>query len=357
MQNHPTSRRALFALLLLPGTTRERFVFAPEAGTAVQRTWVTEHDLQLDRMVMKTGDVEQVMRPEMRLQSRQTLAVVDSFLAVADGSPPTFRRSFVTVGRTASIVMQGVEQAPASAVSSPLEGTSVVFTWVPGEGQYGRYFDAQEIDEHHLANLRADLGARAFLPAGEVEPGASWTIGPAALRDVFAHGGTIEFKAPDDSHELLTRSLRSGVGGGLDRAFGGTATGTTKVTFERVIEEEGRRIALLALDISVTFTRDQVERVREQMLRSERERRIHYEEAILVFGFEGRGELRWDLTANRAQDLRLTGRETVTYDIAERNIEDVEGENLRRQVMTMSGPLDVSFTCVPTDPREPPGPK
>lgn len=357
MTHRPSCRAlALSALLLFPGAAPEHIVFAPVAGSAVERTWTTEHDLTSQRMVLKTGDVERVLPAEMRIQSRQVIEAVDSFLACAEGRPTLFRRSFDTVDRTAEITMKGADRALSSTVSSPLAGTSVLFTWVPREGEYGRCFDAKEIEEHHLADLRADFDGRVFLPAGDVEPGASWTVEPAALRDVFAHGGAFEFKENEDGGTLIERSLRSGVGGGLDRAFGDSAEGSATVTFERVVEEEGRRIAVLAIEASVKYSADQTDHVRQEMQRDERERSVQYEEATLVFEFHGGGELRWDLAGNRATNLKLAGRESVTYDIAQRRVEDGDAGPIQRQEMTMLGSLTIGLTCEPSEVREAPGP-
>lgn len=356
----PQSRnRALLAvpaLLFLSSPDAERFAFTPEAGTAVRRTWVTEHVLTSDRMALVQGEKERLFAGEMLVRSKQTLDVVDSILSVENGRATSFRRSFDTVNRTAEISMVGANEFSSDA-TSPLEGTSVMFTWSPGEGDYGRYFDAKEVEEHHLAGLRADLDARALLPSGEVEPGATWSIEPAVLRDVLAHGGAIEFKEPEGAADPIMRSLRNGVGGGLDRAFGGTSRGTATMTFERIEEEEGRRIAILGLHASVTYSSDLVEHVRREMLKEDRERRLHYEEAKLSVRFEGLGVLRWDLAANEVLDLKVSGREMVIFNIAQRSLDDGAAEELQRQEMTMSGSISVNLTSAPAEPRKAPGPK
>ena len=132
---------ALLSLALAGCAGGEKFElrFAPAEGSRVRRTIEVEH------VVLRT---------------------LDEYRKVGDGRPLLLRRTF--------------EEAPG-----PFAGTSVVFTWVPEEGAYGKYYDARESVESALRDLAEDLDLRSFLPARAVALGDRWTSSAAGLRDVL----------------------------------------------------------------------------------------------------------------------------------------------------------------------------
>ena len=134
---------AALSLLVLAGCAGgEKFElrFAPAEGSRVRRT------IEVDHVVLRT---------------------LDEYQKVGDGRPLLLRRKF--------------EEA-----SSPFVGTSVVFTWVPEEGAYGKYYDARESSESALRDLTEDLDLRSLLPASAVAVGDTWTAPAAGLRDVLS---------------------------------------------------------------------------------------------------------------------------------------------------------------------------
>ena len=131
-------RPAALLLLALAGCARGEKVelcFAPAEGSRVRRTIEAEH------VVLRT---------------------LDEYRKVGDGRPLLLRRTF--------------EEAPA-----PFAGTSVVFTWIPEEGAYGKYYDAREASESALRDLTEDLDLRALLPSSAVAPGDTWTARAAGI--------------------------------------------------------------------------------------------------------------------------------------------------------------------------------
>ena len=110
--------------------------FAPAEGSRVRRT------IEVDHLVLRT---------------------LDQYLKVGDGRPLLLRRQFEEIRMDDQQVSQ-------------LSGTSVVFTWVPEEGTYGKYYDARESSESTLRDLPEDLDLRALLPASPVAVGDSWSM-------------------------------------------------------------------------------------------------------------------------------------------------------------------------------------
>lgn len=109
--------------------------FAPAEGSRVRRT------IEIDNVVLRT---------------------LDEYRKVGGGRPLVLQRTF--------------EEA-----TGPFAGTSVVFTWIPEEGAYGKYYDAREASESALRDLTEDLDLRALLPASAVAPGDTWTARAAGL--------------------------------------------------------------------------------------------------------------------------------------------------------------------------------
>jgi hypothetical protein len=135
----PLAALLLCALAGCAGGEKFELHFAPPEGSRVRRT------IEVDHVVLRT---------------------LDEYRRVGDGRPLLLRRTF--------------EEAP-----SPFAGTSVVFTWVPEEGAYGKYYDAREASESALRDLTEDLDLRALLPASAVAVGDTWTASAAGLRDVL----------------------------------------------------------------------------------------------------------------------------------------------------------------------------
>jgi len=140
---------AALLLVALAGCARGDKVelrFAPAEGSRVRRT------IESGTLVLRT---------------------LDEYLEVGNGRPLRLRRVFERSG-------------------NPLEGTSVVFTWVPEEGAYGKYYDAREGPESALRELAEDLDLRALLPASAVAVGEHWQVSGETLGDVLGERRAFE---------------------------------------------------------------------------------------------------------------------------------------------------------------------
>jgi len=216
---------ALFLCALFGGDKVE-LRFAPAEGSRVRRT------ITIDQALAAQGAAP--------VSTQHVLRTLDQYRKVGDGRPLLLQRRFEKIDW------------------SPLDGTSVVYTWIPEESAYGKYYDALESSELALRDLPEDLDLRALLPTGGVAPGEAWSVPVPKLKDVLAPLG-------DPVPGLAGNS------------------GECKLTLASVSEQRGRSLATIELALKL-----------ESDTRS----------------FEGRGTLVWDLGARRAASFDLQGSQT-----------------------------------------------
>ena len=230
---------SLAALLLcaLAGGDKVELRFAPVEGSQVRRT------IAIDQTLAAKGSEP--------LTTRKFLRTLDQYRKLGDGRPLVLQRRFEQIGGS-------------SAGVSPLQGTSVVYTWVPEEAAYGKYYDALESSEAALRDLAEDLDLRALLPRGAVATGESWSVPAAQLRDVLAPLGFLG----------VTDYL-------------GELQGECKLALAAVGERQGRSIATVELALKIQNA---------------------------TWTFEGRGTLDWDLGARRAASFALSGDQTQHFE-------------------------------------------
>jgi hypothetical protein len=289
-------------------------VFAPPSGARVERTIVVEHDLRVTSMsAIQNGQVR-TLPTEMRVATRQTLELTDELRRVEGGRPVLLQRRFGPATYHLELTTGNVPKPQTVRdVKSPLESASVLFTWVPEERGWGRYYDAEEALEEFLAGLDQDLDLLPLLPKTPVAPGATWRVGAAELRSLFAPCGKLPMDWPADLERPLVRTLSSGVAGGLSEVFGGGAEGGATVTFARVAGSGDDEVLVLVLDVDVTLERDQLERERDrETLEEEAPPAGAIHRAHVKWAFRGTGEVEWSARAARLARMRLAGDETVT---------------------------------------------
>jgi len=342
----------LFALVPFGAGAQETIVFQPAEGSSLEKVWTTKHTLIVSDMNRSRGDDEAPVRMSSNgIGSEETLGVVDEYLAMGEGRPDRFRRVFHKGKRTTQLVHQsesGETEPRGATIRQKLElrGSSIVFTWVPEESTYGKYYDRREIDEAALPALRSDMDLAFLLPSGPVEVGDSWQLPPEAMIDLFGRGGTLPFAEAPKKDDFLTRALDSGVAGGMDQAFGGEADGSVNIAFREVRELEGRRLAVLGLTCDVRYERDRTGFVQSNTIRLERREGIEYLDAFLTLGVKGNAEILWDLDRNLPVELAFAGDETVFARVTHHAPMDEEGVN-RSQNVTMEGRLIIRATFTP----------
>ena len=336
----------LATLLLAAPTSADAvsLTWKPTVGE-VHHEWSTAHHLFVDR-VTRTVDGEVVpMDSRFALRTERRLRASDEVQAFEGSRPTRFRRTYRTAELTAGTQPIGAEQSAAAAfkMASSLTGTSVVWTWVPQEEGYGRYFDSLEGKEPALEPLREDLHLRALLPEGPVEVGQSWSLDPLRMRDVLEPGGELGLEA-DGGNALVRRNLGAGVGGGWHHLFSGRATGSVEAELERV--EDGQAFVKVRFD-RVRYLADISKYVSSMAMTRETQAGLDIQGGRLTVDLVGEGTLVWDLARGRATSLQLDLDQTVDI-----SFEDVINGRSMIERMKMLGAYGATYAVSDTLPED-----
>lgn len=321
---------------------------APAQGSAVERTFTLEHGLASQKVEL-AGAGNPLMQMGLEVSSKIELSVVDTYTKVESGRVLEFRRLYQGCGMHIDLSTtnpQGAKADDHADADTPLRGHTVVFTWVPEEKDYGRYYDGAETLEEYLGKLREDLDLRCLLPGPETHQGGTWTIDPARLVDVFVAGGEIPLGFVSGGGGRFARVLMSGVGGPLQEVFGGTVKGSVTArwaeTREASLESRGARLAVVPLAVSIETEHERADAADPPLSGEEPSDVQKVRHSGVHWKFEGSGTLVWNLDAQRFETLDLVGREEVSSDLTLD-----AGSESTRQVLTMAGSLKVGARAGP----------
>lgn len=270
----------------------------PAKDTTLRRELITRQILATESMTFREGSQEMVSQRIFDLVTTTTVRTSDQLREVEAGRPRVLRRFYDEARLEARAEVSGGRQQTRGvdfSGKSAFQGQSVVFTWVPGDGEYGRYYDGLEGFEERLAGLDEDLGARSLLPAEGVTEGASWELPPAALRGLFGAGGDLAYEFEAVKDPLISRSMTMGVGANLSRVFGGEETGTVKARWVRTEELEGHSLAVLELELDVQLSKELRDLANELRAVNERASGQEATSSLLTITLKGGGTVRWDL--------------------------------------------------------------
>lgn len=316
----------------------------PKSG-ALLRTWTADHTLALERMELQQGDDEPVVvQARGALTSATRIEARDELRRVANGRVELFTRRLDSAVCSGSLDLTGMDLVGGEVeLLSPLVGTTVRFTWVPEEEQYGRLYEGEDRPVSLLRGLRHDADARVLLPAAAVSPGDSWTVAVADFGPLLAPYGDLSFAAEGRFDRNLARSLRVGVGGGLEQVLGGDAAGEVRVTLARIEEQAGTRIARLEVAFDLRYSNDTTEFSNRNLSRRERERGAEFQSSRTTLSYVGDGELEFDLGAGLVRRLELDGRQRVSMRI----VEAAQSGPTQTQAIAFQGKLKVVSTAAP----------
>jgi hypothetical protein len=304
---------ALLCLSALPATDKVELRFAPAEGSKVRRTITLDHALVVQEIVALTASGSQASQNEIAFKAHQVLRTLDEYRKIGAGRPQLLQRRFDEVGWTGSFEFPGGKEDIKA--QSPLAGTSVVYTWVPEEQAYGKYYDAKESPEEALLRLDEDLDLRALLPAGAVAPGESWSVPAAALQAVFAPAGRLDlrFDAKKTRQNLL-RTLRCGLAGNYGEFFGGESKGEARLKLVSSTDAQAHPLASVELELEFENQVDQRELQQSQLTSNELLAGYKCNKAPVTWKFKGTGTLVWDLEKKRAASLKLQGQQTLVIE-------------------------------------------
>lgn len=313
----------------------------------VRHHWVTGHHLFVDSIVRTVDSTVVPMNMRFSLKTERRLTVRDEPLAV-DGTRATqMKRDYEVAEMSARMDPIGEQDMPMPSsdivMTSELAEKSVVWTWVPQEGAFGRYYAAAEGREEALPLLREDLSLRSLLPPGPVAVGASWDLHPMSIRDVLEPGGSLSLSSERGSR-LLKRNTSAGVGGGMHHLFSGQASGSIQARLTAV--QEG--IAVVSLQLNrVRYLVNHDAFLTENNLGREKSSGMDIKGGQLILDLSGEGTLLWDLEAGRARAFELKADQAVemTFETVHSN-----GKKMLER-MKMVGGFAETYTASEEAPR------
>jgi hypothetical protein len=315
--------------------------FAVPSGAEVEKTFSLEHQLVAQKIQLEGVRAGLLSQQGVEVASKIELSVLDTYKKVEAGRPLELQRQFKNCAMHVDLSTtdgRGTKTPDTADADTPLQLKSVVFTWVPEEKGYGRYYDHGESLEEYLAGLSEDLDLRCLLPEHATEKGGEWTIDPVRLVDVFVAGGEIPLGFVRGGGGTFARVLTAGVGGQLQQVFGGTVKGNVSArwteTREASLESAGARFAVVQLTVAIETERERSDTADAPSSGEKSLDAREVEHSGVHWKFDGSGTLIWNLTAGRFENFDLVGREEVTSDLTL----DMGGER-SRQVLTMAGSL------------------
>lgn len=336
--------RSLIGLLCLTSgaLAQVELKFAPEEGSVLRRNFEVKHFLAVKRSATKTGDLEEIGQRTFDIRNVETMQTSDRIFAVAEGRPLRMRRYFDRglLDGFAELSESGRAMNLRAYGESRLKGKSVMFTWVPEDAVYGRFFDAVDGIEEDLAYMREDLDLRAFLPKGPVNVGDSWNVAPVAMGDALSPGGLLSFDFTKSKSMGLARTLRLGTGSHLFELFRQDVEGEVKVSFSSIEEgEDGDRVAVLAVAWEVSTQNDLTYLARRNRTGND----IEYERALTGMDvglvLKGEGAVRWDLEAHHLRSYDFNSVEDISSSV---KMQIGDQELIREEILDMGGRVIVS---------------
>ena len=300
--------------------------FHPAPGLRLVKTFEGRRTLAFDELTCRMGgeDVPAEYLPDMTFDLDDTQRVVadDEYVAVSEGRPSELRRTFERISQHETrrlVVPPGDPDTFDGEGDSALEGKTVVFRR-DGEG-YSASFEGSGADASLLDALAEDMDLRGFLPEGEVAEGDSWTVPVGALVAVLRPGGdlAIELDDPERPQEVEREDPQ----------------GELRATFTGMREEQGAKVAVVALTGRASFAESWASDLRHVPVSDGTARATRDTEATLE------GELWWDPAAGHARALHLKG--DVSMELGLDRDDDQEGPDFQSTI-SLSGTWELAVT-------------
>lgn len=291
-----------------PSPPAQELVWAPKPDVLLRREMVTKHTLSAKSQVSEANGERVVSQRLFDLDSTQYLTVTDRVFERADGRPTKMNRMFNECRFEANTETSagGLTTKDGAIIGdSGFVGRSVMFTWVPEDKEYGRYYDKKNGIEELLPGLSVSMSMRELMPKDPVKLGSSWDMAPGVLAGVFNSGGDTDMELGNGVKAPLYRIMRLGTGLSISNLFGEKEEGTVKATWIGTEESSaGRMLALLKLDFDVTLERDMRDRADGSLMLKSRLAGIRIESALVQLKLQGSGTVRWDLEGAHLHDVQ-----------------------------------------------------
>lgn len=360
MKLHRLLVPATAGVFLSFSSAADRVAFAPEQGLTLKRTIESRMTFDLEDMTFDLDgqDMTAMMGglPEMSFTNTLNVAVSDEIVETADGRPAKLKRTYEAIGSNFAMDMSmaGEGQSEETAMTSELEGGTVVFTFDEEAGEFVPKWadEAETRDVELLEGLDEDLDLRAFLPGRDVEVGESWDIDAMTLATLVMPGGTLGFKPEDTGEEgpdmgefedMFTEMFTQ-----YEEAFTSLLDGERKATYEGMRDVEGRSLAVITLKLDTDGSMDmsgmladmvdKISELAEEMPDFE----LDIAAANLSITLDGTGTLLWDPRRGTFESLTMEVDVTMGMEVSV-DI-DAQGETHSMDMtMEMAGDMATNF--------------
>lgn len=329
----------------------EKLAFVPPAGSSVTKLFTIGGEYAMDEISLIVGGQDvagSIPQIEFSLKLETRVEVTDVYKAVGEGRPLELLRTFEALSSSVNMQMSPAEaEIPEIESTSELEGKTVLFRWNEEEQEYERSYAEGEGDEELLEGLEEDMDLRVFLPASEVAEGETWTVELADLQSVIIPGGNPRMMPEGMEVDQETLKMFEELFGNFE--LGDLLEGECSCTYKGARDEDGVRLAEIAIEVEVSTTLDLAE-VLNKAIRVALEQQgvedavdFSLDKADLNLDFEGSGVLLWNLGAGRLHGFQLGGDATIDMDLAV----SVEAEGQSQGVdasMVLSGSMHEEVT-------------
>jgi hypothetical protein len=321
----PAPRPYIFpSLLLVTGSLLADAADAPrlavEQGTVLRKVFVTTWDMDLESLSV-TFDGEEVQTGDeisIEQDERQRIEIVDSYRAVKGERVTELVRRFESLeseSKTDTTSPEGNELTEQSKTSG-LEGLEVLFRWDAEQAAYVAEFVGDGGDGELLEDLQQDVDLAGFLPDGDVEVDASWTIQVDEVRKLLSPGGDLAFVDEDDEDDDED--------GDLEQQFEDNLSGEMTATYRGLRDVDGQQVA--SIELAGEFETE-----------AERDDGGDGVTGTATLSMELAGELLWDMEGGYFHSIHLSGPCAVEF-----GSKMGGGQHEFEQIMTFSGTFELA---------------
>ncbi len=322
MQFHSLTLPALAVLAAAFVPAAEAPHFAPAEGSKITRTIsVSSHLVSESMKVLVDGEPQE--SPDaagfIQIEGTNDIVVNDEFVKMGKGHPLELHRTFQKLAGTEKQTVKNPEDKTQEHTDekkqeSALADKTVVFKWNPSDESYDRSFGEDGGDADLLKDLDEDMDLRKFLPeSASAAEGSSWTVKGDAANAFFFPAGDLKLETTDSEDEANDTKE-------LDKHLRENLKGSIEVTFKGTREEDGRKVGILELKGTVESSGEMTGA--DDMNTS------------LKFTAEVKGEILWDVSANRAHSASISLDQKVSYKIEG----SVDGGQKVEQEIGLAGP-------------------
>jgi len=325
-------KRSLVYLLAVPTLVAfsergQGIAFAPSEGLVLTKHFLQTDTSSLSDMSVSINGNEQdpsMTQMEQDVENTIEVSLIDEYGPLSGGRPARLKRTYEKISShtdmTISAAMMPEPTEVTSVGESELEGEVVLFKWNDEDGEYTRTFaEDNGSDVALLDGLTEDTDLRGLLPTEEVEEGDTWEVDPDVLVGVMAFGGDLKLDA-----ETETTGGMGGMGGGSNAMpspgdFLQDLEGTVTATFNGMRDEDGARVAVIQLTVSVSAANDMTDFFEEAAADAEMpegmDMEMSYNGVDIEFTFDGEGLVLWDVAAGHLRSFEMSGDVTTLIDM------------------------------------------